>query len=75
MYRKGEVVQFNENHKWCGSFGIIHEVTQRDNDVRYLIGVPIPEQGTAFIFSMESDNEFEFIGFSIFVLGEDNAES
>lgn len=32
-----------------------------------MIGVPIPEQGTAYIFSMESKKEFEYIGKSILI--------
>ena len=24
--KKNDVVQFNENHKWCGALGIINEV-------------------------------------------------
>ena len=39
------VVQFNENHKWCGCLGIVEDVA----DWGYLIGVPVPMQGTAYI--------------------------
>ena len=63
MFSKGMVVQFIEKHKWAGCLGIITEAKQvytRD-DVRYMIAVPIPQQGTAYIFSMESDEEFELI--------------
>lgn len=56
------VVQFNENHKWCGCLGIINEKKDCGDDIKYMIGVPIPEKGTAFIFSMGNDNEFEEIG-------------
>ena len=56
------VVQFNENHKWCGCFGIINEVKDCGDDKRYMIGVEIPQQGTAFIFSMGNDHEFEYVG-------------
>ena len=45
MY-KGDVVQFNEKHKWCGCIGIITEVKQS----RIMVGVPVPEQGTAWVF-------------------------
>ena len=60
MFAKGMVVQFTEKHKWAG---IITEVKEVYNgaDVRYMIAVPIPQQGTAYIFSMESDEEFELI--------------
>ena len=55
MFTKGMVVQFIEKHKWAG---IITEVKEPGADVRY---IPIPQQGTAYIFSMESDEEFELI--------------
>lgn len=72
MFQENNVVQFNEKHKWCGCIGIINEVKQCNNeDIRYLIGVLIPEQGTAFIFSMGSEDEFELIGNAIFVLDDD----
>lgn len=69
FYRINDVVQFNEKHKWCGSLGIVTEVNEYDDDVRYMIGVPLPEKGTAYIFSMESKNEIEYIGVSHFVAG------
>lgn len=59
---KGDVVQFNENHKWCGSLGIITEVKIMRNDIRYMVGVPAPMQGTAYIFVLESENAIERIG-------------
>ena len=61
------VVQFNENHKWAGCIGIITEVKEFDNDVRYMVGVPIPEKGTAYIFVMESDHALEIIGMAALV--------
>lgn len=40
-----DVVQFNDNHKWCGCLGIISEVKDcGKNGTRYLIGVPMPQQ-------------------------------
>ena len=63
-----DVVQFTENHKWCGCLGIITEVKSLDTDVRYMIGVPIPEGGTAYIFSMESAQDFEYIGKAVMVV-------
>jgi hypothetical protein len=66
-YSANMVVQFIEDHKWCGCLGIVDEVKELGNDVRYMVGVPIPEQGTAYIFSMESKNEFEYIGDAIMV--------
>ena len=71
-FRKNDVVQFTEDHKWVASLGIISEVKDCGDDYKYLIGVPIPQQGTAYIFSMESANEFEYIGRA--VLGEPEDE-
>lgn len=66
-----DVIQFNENHKWCGSLGIIREKKQCGDDIRYMVGVPAPMQGTAFIFVMESENSIEYIGEAQLVLKED----
>lgn len=67
----GDVIQFNENHKWCGSLGIITEIKQCGEDIRYQIGVPMPMQGTAFIFVMESEYAIEYIGKAVMTLKED----
>lgn len=64
----GSVVQFNENHKWIGSIGIITEVKDCGDDTRYMVGVPAPMQGTAFIFVMESENAIEYIGKAVLTL-------
>ena len=69
--KKGYVVQFNENHKWIGSLGIITEVKDCGNDIRYMVGVPAPMQGTAFIFVMESENAIEYIGKAILTLKDE----
>lgn len=67
----GSVVQFNENHKWIGSLGIITEVKDCGNDIRYMVGVPAPMQGTAFIYVMESENAIEYIGEAILTLKDE----
>lgn len=69
--KKGDVVQFNENHKWIGSLGIITEVKDCGNDIRYMVGVPAPMQGTAFIFVMESENAIEYIGEAVLTLKDE----
>lgn len=66
---KDKVVQFNENHKWCGSLGIVTEEKKMDTDTRYMVGVPMPGRGTSFIFVMESDNAIEVIGDAVLVVG------
>ncbi len=63
----GDVVQFNENHKWCGCFGAIVKVKDFGDDVRYMVGVPIPQKGTAYIFALESKHEIEYIGPAVLV--------
>ncbi len=55
-----DVVQFNENHKWTGCLGIITEDKGKGHPRRYMIGVPVPEQGTAYIF--DDGTSVEYIG-------------
>lgn len=61
-FQKHDVVQFNENHKWCGSLGIIIKVKALEDDTKYMVAVPIPEKGIAYIFVLESENAIEYIG-------------
>lgn len=69
-----DVVQFTENHKWVGCLGIIVKV--KDNGVghprRYMIGIPIPERGTAYIF--DDGSNLERIGKAVLVEREDDDE-
>lgn len=74
MFRPNDVIQFNENHKWAGCFGLIHEIKHYEHDIRYMVGVPVPENGTAFIFVMESDNAIEYIGQAILVMADSENE-
>lgn len=68
MLNKGNVVQFNENHKWCGSLGIIYEVKQCKDYIRYMVGVPVPMKGTAFIFATDKENVIEYIGEALLMI-------
>lgn len=70
MIKKDDVVQFNENHKWCGCLGIVREVKKGIADTRYMIGVPAPQQRTAFICVMESENAIEKIGKAVLTMNE-----
>ena len=64
--KKGDVVQFNETHKWIGCLGIIDRVKCKEV---YLVGVPMPSNDgntrTAYIFAEES--ELEHIGKAVMV--------
>lgn len=66
-----DVVQFNENHKWRGCLGIITEMKQIHNpdlssdgvnDIKFMVGVPVPQEGTAYIYVMASEFAIELIG-------------
>lgn len=63
----GDVVQFNENHKWRGCLGIIEEKKEIKDDIRYMVGVPIPQRGTAYIFVLQSELAIELIGKAILI--------
>lgn len=74
-----DVVQFNENHKWRGSLGIIRDIKKiynpdpagnKVNDIRYMVGVPIPQKGTAFIYVLESEKALEKIGEAVLIAKE-----
>lgn len=62
------VVQFTENHKWCGCLGIIEEDKGEGHPRRYLIGVPIPDTGTAFIY--DDGSSIERIGKAVMIRDE-----
>lgn len=53
MIQEGDVIQFNETHKWTGVLGIVEEI----NRERILVGVPAPEQGTAYIYCKKENIE------------------
>ena len=63
----GDVVQFNENHKWRGCLGIVEEKKEIKDDIRYMVGVPIPQRGTAYIFVLQSEFAIELIGRAILI--------
>lgn len=63
-----DVVQFTENHKWCGCLGIIEEDKGKYHPRRYMIGVPIPQKGTAYIF--DDGSNIERIGEAVLVTGD-----
>lgn len=63
-----DVVQFNERHKWRGSLGIISEDKGFEHPRRYLIGVPIPDSETAYIY--DDGSSIEYIGKAVLVEGE-----
>ena len=67
---KKEVIQFNENHKLCATFGYIHRVRKGGT---YMIAVPLPEQKTAFIIAERE--EFDIVGATDLILKGDDDEN
>lgn len=65
-----DVVQFNEKHKWCGCLGIITEDKGITHPRRYMIGVPVPDCGVAYIY--DDGTGIEYIGKAVLVEGEDD---
>lgn len=69
---KKTVIQFNENHKWCGCFGYIHSLKAQKY---YMIAVPIPsnekEKGTNTAFIYAGKEDFDVIGKTDLILGDD----
>lgn len=65
-----DVVQFTENHKWCGCLGIITEDEGEGHPRRYMIGVPVPQTGTTYIF--DDGSGIEYVGKAILVESDEN---
>lgn len=63
---EGDVIQFNENHKWRGALAIVTEVKPVEGDIKIMAGVPMLENdevsGTAYIYTMQSAGEFDLVG-------------
>ena len=79
-----DVVQFNENHDWCGCLGIITEKKEihndnlsgeGKNDIRFMVGVPSPKQGVAYIYVLQSEFAIELIGKAKLVVKGDEDEN
>lgn len=70
---KGDVVQFIEGHKWIGCLGIVTEIKDCGDMKRYMVGVPAPMQGTAYIF--DDGSGIERIGRAALVAKEDEDEA
>lgn len=65
-FEAGDVVQFLEEHAWCGCLGIV----DRAGDTYVQVAVPIPNKGTAYIRT--DPNDLGLIGQAI--LTEDAEE-
>ena len=63
-FNKYDVVQFNESHNWCGCIGYVDEIKPS----KIMVGIDIPQQGTAYIFAREKD--LEYIGRMVLVQNE-----
>jgi len=75
--RVGDVIQFNKRHKWAGSLGIIEEIkdyAEEPTMIRYLVGVPLPNQGTAYVFVYNYENTIEYIGEAVMTVRKDEDE-
>lgn len=59
-----DVVQFKENHKWCGNLGIIYNIEEIDDDIKYKVGVATIKQKMKYIYVLKSQNNIEKIGTS-----------
>lgn len=57
MIQEGDVIQFNETHKWTGILGIVGEIKQE----RIMVGVPIPQKGTAYIHCKKKKTSKELV--------------
>ena len=65
MINKNDVIQFTENHKWCGCLGIIVAIEVIGKKNKYLIGVPIPMQGQGTAYIFDDGSNIEKIGTAI----------
>ena len=67
----GDIIQFTEDHKWCGALAVVVEVKPVEGDIKIMAGVPILEddkvEGTAYIYTMQSAEEFEPVGRAVLV--------
>lgn len=62
MFELNDIVCFRENHKWVGCIGFVNEIKKiKDKNgkdtLRLMIGVPVPMQGTAYIFATRDEVE------------------
>lgn len=71
MMIRGDIVQFNKNHKWFPCFGFVEKVKKCGDDYRIMVGVPIPQEGTAFIFVMDSEQAITLVGRAEFMPKEE----
>ena len=63
-----DVVQFTENHQWVGCLGIIEEDKGEGHPRRYMIGVPVPMHGIAYIF--DDGSNIERVGRAVLASGD-----
>lgn len=72
MFKKYDVVQFTEKHKWVGCLGIITEIKSNKDEQRIMICVPVPQQGAAYIF--DDGSNIERIGRAVLSYSEGEAD-
>ena len=67
-FYENDVVQFKETHKWAGCIGYVKEAR---NDInRYMVGIAVPQQCTAYIYCKAED--FYYIGRAVLVEYEED---
>lgn len=45
----------------------IKQLKEIENGIRYMVAIPVPQNGTAYIFVMDNEHAIEKIGRAIFV--------
>lgn len=72
MIDVGTVVQFNENHKWCGCLGIVTQAKLlAGGAIKYMVHVPIPPKRMTCIFVLNTDNAIDIIGLAVLMYDVD----
>jgi hypothetical protein len=62
MFEINDIVCFREDHKWVGCIGFVNEIKKVKKEdgtetLRLMIGVPVPQQGVAYIFALREEVE------------------
>ena len=69
IIRIGDVVQYSENHPWSGCLGIVADRDWHNGNIRYFIGIPVPNRETIYLHAYR--DEFYHIGVAA-IIGKEN---